>query len=154
MKSSSLKWFLVVITTAILGCEISPEISNHFELRLQSNIVAVVSEGGLEPRSIGSYSLRVYEVIEAQHPYDNYVTGVLVPRDGTIESLVGEDINGDGVREIVVITKVAGSGAYISAIAYEYKNKKLNSIASVHDRLPDENIIKSLVSIYNQASNK
>lgn len=67
---------------AITACSIPPGINNYRELMLQKNVIAVVSQGDFEPQSIGSYSLRVYEVLDPKFPYDNYVTGVLGQRDG------------------------------------------------------------------------
>jgi hypothetical protein len=119
-----------------------------FTLKLQPDIIAIVSQGSLEPLSLGSYSLRVYQVLDAKFPYDNYVTGLIEPRDGVVEEFMAEDINGDGVKEVIVITRVAGSGAFRSAVAYEYNGKALSIIASVSYLKPDENLMKLLISNY------
>ncbi len=47
---------------------------------------AVVSSGALEPCSTGSYAVRVYSTAHATPGFDtdDYVTGVLHARDGTV----------------------------------------------------------------------
>ncbi len=152
MKLLLLKALILLAALAVSSCATKSETTDHHELRLQSNVVAIVSEGPLEPRSLGSYSLRIYQILDPKYPYDNYVAGMLVPRDGSIEALKAKDINGDGVEEIIVITRVAGSGSYISAVAYEYNGEKLNVIASVNDLMPDIDPIESLLSAYNETS--
>lgn len=144
--------FLVIIS----ACEILPEEKYESELvlTLQPEVIIVVSQGNLEPLSLGSYSLRVYQVLNANFPYDNYVTGLIEPRDGAVEELQGRDINGDGVKEIIVVTRVTGTGAYRSATAYEYNNERLNVIASVSYLKPDEELITLLISNYHETYNQ
>lgn len=47
----------------------------------------VVAEGEFEPRSVGSYSVRLYGARNADFPYDDFLAGVVLPRDGAIEAL-------------------------------------------------------------------
>src|SRR5689334_8917838 len=49
--------------------------------------VVVIAEGDFEPRSAGSYSVRVYGGTDARFPFDAFVAGAVRPRDGTIERL-------------------------------------------------------------------
>ena len=55
-------------------------------LTLADGRIVVVEENTLEPRSVGSYNVRLYGGRDPRFPYDDFVAGILVPRDGTIES--------------------------------------------------------------------
>jgi hypothetical protein len=153
-KARFMKVTTFLLSIALFACQSIPENENLTHFTLRSNIVVVLSEGRLEPRSVGSYSLRVYEVLTPQFPYDNFITGVIESREGSVEALKGLDITGDGNCELVVITRSAGSGSYASAIAYQYDGSNLHTIASALNLNPDEDIIKSLRSNYDKKFGK
>jgi hypothetical protein len=79
---------------------------------------AVADEGEGEPRSIGSYALRLYKSGDPSFPFDTFLAGVVRPRDGTLEALKFADINRDGKNEIIVVIRSAGTGGYLSADAF------------------------------------
>src|SRR5262245_21657751 len=79
--------------------------------------ILVVAEGDFEPKSVGSYSVRVYSGANPDFPVDEYVAGVVRPRAGAIERVQFQDL-GRGVPEIIVIIRSAGSGGYLSADAF------------------------------------
>jgi Periplasmic lysozyme inhibitor of I-type lysozyme len=54
--------------------------------------VLIVAEGDFEPRGIGSYSLRVYGGRSKKFPTDDFVAGLIRPRNGTIEALRFDDV--------------------------------------------------------------
>lgn len=91
----------------------------------------VVAEGDLEPRSIGSYSVRLYAKGEPGFPYDSFITGLVRPRDGGIEKLLFADVDGDGKPDIVVTVRAAGSGGFLSADAFRFDGKALTLLSSV-----------------------
>lgn len=91
----------------------------------------VVAEGEFEPRSTGSYSLRIYAGSRSDFPADEFVTGVVRTRDGTIEAVQFYDFDADGRAEIVVLIRSAGSGGYLSADLFGYADKSLMLLASV-----------------------
>jgi len=93
----------------------------------------VVAEGDFEPRSIGSYSLRVYGGANKKFPTDDFITGVIRPRNGTIEAVRFDSLDADDRPEIVVIVRAAGSGGYISADAFRYRDRSLELIAAVEN---------------------
>jgi len=93
--------------------------------------VVVVAEGEFEPRSIGSYSVRVYSGANPEYPLDDYIAGIVLPRDGVIARMQFQDLDGDGIAEIIVIIRSTGSGGYLSADAFSYGNKSLKLLVSV-----------------------
>ena len=91
----------------------------------------VVAEGDFEPRSVGSYTLRVYGGKSDNFPADDFVVGIVRPRNGIIEAVRFEDFDGDDKPEIIVTIRSVGSGGYVSADAFRYKSKSLEFIGSV-----------------------
>jgi len=67
----------------------------------------VVAEGDLEPRSVGSYAVRVYEARSQKFPTDRFIAGIVRPRNGIIEAVRLDDIDGDNRPEIIVIMRAA-----------------------------------------------
>lgn len=91
----------------------------------------VVAEGDFEPRSVGSYTLRVYGGKSHNFPTDDFISGVVRPRNGIIEAVRFDDVDGDDKPQIVVTIRSVGSGGYVSADAFRYKSKSLELIGSV-----------------------
>lgn len=112
----------------------------------QTQGAVVVAEGDLEPRSIGSYSLRLYAKNDPAFPYDGFITGIVRPRDGSIENVRFADLDRDGVPEIIVIMRAAGSGGFLSADAFRFQEKTLTLLTSVSGIEGDADPIRALVS--------
>lgn len=93
--------------------------------------VAVVAEGEFEPRSIGSYTVRVYSGVPARFPTDRFLAGMVRPRDGAIESVSFADLDGDGRVEIIVSIRSVGTGGYLSADAFSFSGTSLRLVAGV-----------------------
>ena len=122
--------------------------------KLSTGLIAVVAEGDFEPRSIGSYSLRVYKVYDAKFPCDDFLCGTIRYRDGSIENVKIQDINGDGTTEIVIIIRCAGTGGYISADAFNYKEEKLRLCANVSGLKKNADPINELKKIFKKTEQK
>lgn len=116
------------------------------KVKLPLGLTAVVAEGDLEARSIGSFSVRTYSAENARPGDDTtfFVTGVIHERDGSIEKVALADIDGDGRVEIVVAVRSAGSGSYLSAHAFAYDKKTLVLLGSVADLAPEADPIAEL----------
>ena len=112
--------------------------------RLPTGQVAVVAEGDLEPRSIGSYSLRLYSGRAPEFPTDDFVAGTIRPRDGTIARVLLEDLDGDAKPEIVIAMHSAGSGGYLSADAFRYAERSLARLATVSGLDPGADPVAAL----------
>lgn len=104
----------------------------------------VVAEGDLEPRSIGSYAVRLYAKNDPAYPYDRFVAGIVHTRNGVVDALRFEDIDGDNKPEIVVIVRYTGSGGFISADAFAPHGKTLRLVSSVAGLPADQDPILAL----------
>ncbi len=110
---------------------------------LSDGFTAVISEGDYEPRSIGSYSVRIYKS-SPKAAVDLFVCGTILKRNGYIEKVELQDVNADGIKDLVVVIRCVGSGSYLSADAFEYKSNRLSLIARVANLKADANPIKAL----------
>lgn len=97
-----------------------------------TGVVITVTEGTGEPRSTGSYAVRLYVPLDPDWPYDNLAHGLVRRRDGVIERLPAEDIDGDGRADAVVIVKSVGSGEYLSATAFAVDRESMRLPGEVH----------------------
>lgn len=104
----------------------------------------VVAEGDLEPRSTGSYAVRLYAAGDPAFPTDRFVAGVVRARDGTIERTILQDLDGDGRPELVVVVRGAGSGGYLSADAFGVSPQRLRWRAGVAELAPDADPVPAL----------
>ena len=106
--------------------------------------IVVVAEGDFEPRSIGSYSLRVYSGTNPRFPYDAFVAGTVRPRDGTVEDVIFSDLDRDGLPEIVVVIRSVGTGGELSAAAFRFHDTVLTILESVSGLAKDADTIRAL----------
>lgn len=109
-----------------------------------TSLNVVVDEGAAEPRSIGSYALRLYDGRGAAAPHDVYVTGIVRPRDGTLTKVDFADFDGDGTSEIVVVMQSAGSGGYLAADAFRLRHGVLSRITGVEGLAPSADVMTAL----------
>ena len=114
--------------------------------KLSSGLTAVVAEGDFEPRSIGSYSVRFYGA-NPEFPTDDFLHGTIRSRDGFIEEVSIQDMNGDGTEEIIVIIRSVGTGGYLSADAFQYGSKQLTLIAGVAELTKNADPIRELMKV-------
>lgn len=116
-------------------------------VQLLKNSYVVVQESALEPRSIGSYSVRLYALKNLDWPTDNFVSGIVRSRDGTIQSIEKSDINKDGEEDLVVLIRSAGSGGYLQAEAFQCIDGEVKVIASVLELDPKAKYLEELKSL-------
>ena len=114
--------------------------------KLSTGLTVVVAEGDFEPRSIGSYSIRIYDV-NHDFPTDKFLYGTIRPRVGIIEQVRIKDINKDGTEEIIVIIRSVGTGGNLSADAFQYQSKQLKLIANVSGLEKKTDPIKALIKV-------
>ncbi len=130
MKRTIIASLTFLLAGLAYGAERDSRFAKKFHIPGSAEVV-VISEGEFEPRSIGSYALRVYGGSSKKFPTDDFVVGLIRPRNGTVEAVRFEDIDNDGAPEIVVIIRSVGSGGYLSADAFRYRTGALELIASI-----------------------
>ncbi|MDO6610941.1 PliI family lysozyme inhibitor of I-type lysozyme [Shewanella sp. 1_MG-2023] len=80
----------------------------------------VIAEGRIEPRSIGSITIKLFKDLYV----GDFTQGIVIPRDGTILNVeVMEDT--DQVQKVKITTVTAGSGNYQSSQLICVENNKL-----------------------------
>jgi hypothetical protein len=127
----------------VFGAETNVRFVKKFQIPGSPEVV-VVAEGDYEPRSIGSYALRVYGGSSKKFPTDDFVVGLVRPRSGTVQAVKFEDIDSDGNPEVVVIIRSVGTGGHLSADAFGYRTGSLKLVASVSDLDKKADPVKAL----------
>ena len=107
---------------------------------LAKGLVAVVAEGDLEARSVGSYSVRAYYDEQASPGNETsfYTAGLVRPRDGTVRSAGPLAMPGRPRPLLMVVMQSAGSGGYLSAEAFAVEPRAVRLLARVSDLAPAE----------------
>ena len=104
----------------------------------------VVAEGEFEARSVGSFSLRLYEAAAAPDDTTFFISGLVHARNGFVEKVILADIDGDQQQEVVVMTRSAGTGSYLSAHAFSVAKDRLIFRAVVEGLAADANAVEAL----------
>ena len=117
-----------------------------------SGETVMIDEGDFEPRSVGSYALRVYEGGSKKFPTDRFVSGQIRPRNGAIEAVRFADVDGDQNSEIVVVIRSVGSAGYVSADAFRYHLRSLRLVASVSELEPEADPIQELCELFTSSN--
>ena len=86
----------------------------------------------------------MYDGTSKEFRLDDFVVGLIRPRNGTVEAVRFDDLDGDKTPEILVIVASVGSGRYVSADAFRYKSGSLDLVASVSDLDKGVDLIKAL----------
>jgi hypothetical protein len=118
----------LIASAPATAADLNRIVLNGSDEALGVNVVADEGEG--EPRSTGSYALRLYKAGDPSFPFDAFVAGAVRPRDGTLEALKFADIDRDGAPEILVIARSAGSGGYLAVDAFRFQKGVLALAAS------------------------
>jgi hypothetical protein len=142
-KAMPASFVLVLLAVLAYGAEPDPRFVTKLQIP-DSAEVLVVAEGDLEPRSIGSYALRLYGGSAKEFSTDHFIVGLIWPRNGAVEAVRFADINGDGRAEIVVIVRSVGSGGHVSADAFGYRTGAIEFVISVSDLDKEADPIEAL----------
>jgi hypothetical protein len=114
------------------------------KLKLPSGQTAVVAEGDFEARSIGSFSVRLYDAAPPEDETTFFTSGLIRARDGTVEKVLLADVNGDRKPEIIVNVRSAGSGGYLSSHAFAFDKKRLIFCCTVEGLQPQDDPVAAL----------
>lgn len=134
----------MLMLPAARAAEPRPIDTRQLEVRLGDGTTVVANEGRVEPRSIGSVVLSAYAPAEGEFRYDNFQNGVVWPRDGTLLKLFTADIDSVPGEDIVLVTQSAGSGGYLSAVAFRWRNGVLKHVGSVEGLSPTTDPVSAL----------
>jgi hypothetical protein len=128
------------------------------KIRISKELTAVVAEGDFEPRSIGSFTVRLYRADdeEAKNGFDadEFAGGILLERDGQIENIKVIDLDGDLANELIISVRSAGSGGYLSAFAVGLKGENVEVLAQDLGMLKDANVASELRKILQKKAKK
>ena len=102
-----------------------------------STATIIVAEGEQEPRSIGSYSVRLYGGANEDFPLDDFQGGIVRARDGVVEAVRFAEFDDDDTQEVVVVIRAAGTGGYQSADVFRIDDDALSWIKHI-DELPKD----------------
>ncbi len=93
--------------------------------------LVVVAEGDFEPRSLGSYSIRLYGADNPESPFDDFRSGLTRARPGGfIEKVLLKDLDGDGAVEVVVLFR---GMATRSAEAFRVAERRMGFVESLKE---------------------
>ncbi|MCP4545264.1 MAG: hypothetical protein GY835_02220 [bacterium] len=140
------KRVLVIATVLILMTTVHATAQNRFVSKhpLPTGQTVVVAEGDYEARSIGSFSVRLYEAAAIPNDTTFFTSGIIRPRDGVVEKVILADVDGDRQQEIIVIVRSAGTGSYLSAHAFAVAKSKLIFRVAVEDLAADADPVAAL----------
>lgn len=114
------------------------------KVRLPSGQTAVVAEGDFEARSIGSFSVRIYDPAAPGDETTFFRTGQIFGRDGTIETVTLAEVSGGAQPDLVVVARSAGTGGYRSALAFAVAGPRLALLAAVEHLPPSADPVAAL----------
>jgi len=141
-----MKILLPVIVILLISYQLFAADSVRFveKKKLPTGEMVVVTEGDFEARSIGSLSVRVYEPASQLDETTFFISGLIHARDGSIEKIILNDLNNDQQTEIIITTRSAGTGGYLSAYAFMYSENELIFLTSVEGLQPDADPLVNL----------
>lgn len=114
------------------------------QVKLPSGQTVVVAEGDLEARSVGSFSVRLYDTAAAGEATTFFLAGLVLARDGTVENVLLADVDGDRKPEILVTVRSVGTGGYLSAHAFAVDDSQLTLLSSVEGLAPQTDPVAAL----------
>lgn len=136
---------LIAASCALATCAFAGE-SERFvgQARLPDGQTVVVAEGDLEARSVGSYSVRLYEAADVPNATSTLRSGIVVPRMGVVERLLLTDADSDGETEVVVITRSVGTGGDRSARVFDVAEGIVDPLITIDDLAADADVLAVL----------
>ncbi|MFJ7565747.1 PliI family lysozyme inhibitor of I-type lysozyme [Herminiimonas sp. NPDC097707] len=128
MKKIALLLFSLTASLMITSSASAADKDRTVTATMPQGMIVVVSEGRMEPRSAGSYSLHLYAKNDPAYPYDRFIAGLVRPRNGTVQEIKFADVNGDKKPDIIVLTRYTGSGAFVTVDAFRFNKQSLQPL--------------------------
>ncbi len=110
----------------------------HIQQTLASGAVVVIEESRNEPRSLGSYSIRLYSGANPEFPLDDFRHGLVLVRDGFIEQAQFLSPN-----LLIIVIRSAASGNYLSGTLVRAE-AKLEVLGTLQGLSPDAELLEQL----------
>ena len=152
-----MKSALFVLALCFIASAQGAEVRYVKKIRISKELTAVVAEGDFEPRSIGSFTVRLYRADDDEAKRgldsDDFAGGILIERDGQIEKVELLDLDGDSTNELIISVRSAGSGGYLSGFAVGFRGKRVAVLAQDLGMLKDADVASELRKIL-QGKNK
>lgn len=140
----------LILLLGLVACDVGDpkkvRLGNEIVFPWGEGLQVVIEEGRSEPRSLGSYSVRLYQTTDEDNDRDFFITGLIFARDGFLKHAELVDIDDDQQEDLVVIFESAGSGSYLTAHAWRFLDDKLSSIAIVEGLSPGSNVQAALTA--------
>ncbi len=116
--------FLLLCALVTLVNAARAETTFQESIQLRNGQLLVVEESSLEPRSVGSYSLRLYSNERPEFPYDRFIAGLVHYRDGVLEAAAELDTKHCDDCFIICMRSV-GTGSRLTRHIYKYSDNRL-----------------------------
>lgn len=113
MLRVALTFMLLALAISVVNAVRAESGLFHEVITLDTGQRLVVEESSLEPRSIGSFSVRLYSGANPKFPYDDFRRGLLLKRDGILESVRVLPPQ-DGHARVLITVRSVGSGSHAS----------------------------------------
>ena len=141
-----MKIFFALTTALLVSVTLHAAESDRFitKVKLPSGQTAVVAEGDFEARSTGSFSVRLYDAAPTEDETTFFTAGLIRARDGSIETVLLADVDGDKRPEIIVNVRSVGTGSYLSAHAFAFDRQRLSLRAAVEGLPPEADPVAAL----------
>jgi hypothetical protein len=139
--------FFIALLSLLFGPQPAIAADQFIEkIILPSGHTVVVAEAELEARSIGSFSIRLYQPAATIDATTFFLHGLIHSRDGFIKTVKLYDLNADGQLEIIVVVQSAGTGGYLSAHAFAVSEQLLMAMSSIAGLDPYSDPINALLN--------
>lgn len=130
-----MRHFRTLLTTLLLIVPITTWAQQRFssQLTLPTGQTLVIQESDLEARSIGSFSVRLYQAAAAPDTTTFFSDGLIRPRDGMVEKAYLADLNDDNQPELIVQVRSAGTGNYLSLHVFNIQQEKISVVMELNE---------------------
>lgn len=137
-------WATAIVLLLSASVQVAAQERFVTKVALPTGETIVVAERDFEARSIGSFSVRLFEAAVTPDDTTFFLSGLIRSRDGIVEKVLLADVDGDRPQEIVVIVRSVGTGSYLSAHAFGNADGKLIFRAAVEGLAADADPVAAL----------
>ena len=124
---NTMRIVLTAISILFLSVQLHATEPDRFikKLKLPTDQMIVVAEGEFESRSIGSFSVRLYDAAPTEDETTFFLSGLIHFRDGTIEKVLLNDVGDNQNPEIIIVARSVGTGNYLAAYLFAVSKNEL-----------------------------